>query len=154
MSSPFRKIQKNAEDFEIKNYFQRMTPQMYQEGIQMAIKKTEETLLNEYNLELKKMSERYNKSLREATLIAMDTLAVEMVYELGNILNCYDKEPEYLDQKIDVIHGIYETAMNSIEDYASHKYKNDKQVQRVFAKKKKIVQKLFGMEARDGSKKN
>ena len=84
----------------------------------------------------------------------MDTLATEMVYELGNILECYKDEPEYLDQKIDIVQGIYETAMQSIEDYAGDKYETDKQAQKEFERKKKTIQKIFGMGENNGKKKS
>lgn len=146
MSSLSRKIQKNAEDFMIKEYYKNMTPEMYQEGIQTAIRTTEERLIKRYDAELMRMNKEYNRAIQEGTLIAMDTLATEMIYELGNVLECYVDEPEYLDQKIDIVQNIYETAMHSIEDYASDKYKSDKQAQQVYEKKKKTIQKIFGLE--------
>ena len=154
MSSTWKKLQKASEDFAIKKYYESMTPEMYQEGIQNAIKMTEERLTKEYNAELMRMGKEFNRKLQEGTLIAMDTLATEMVYELGNVLECYKDEPEYLDQKIDIVQGIYETAMHSIEDYASNKYKNDAQAQKAFEKKKKTIQKVFGMEPDNGKKKS
>ena len=154
MSSKWRKMQQNADDFMIKEYFKNMTPETYQQGIKDAIRITENRLTKEYDTDMKRMANQYNQSLREATLIAMDTLATEMVYELGNILNCYVEEPEYLDQKIDVVQGIYETAMTSIEGYATAKYKNDKQAQKAFEKKKKTVQRIFGMEMNNGKTKH
>lgn len=152
MSSTWRKLQKASEDFAVKKFYENMTPQMYQEGIQNAIKMTEDRLTKEFNAELQRMGKEYNKAIQEGTLIAMDTLAVEMIYELGNILECYKEEPEYLDQKIDIVQGIYETAMQSIEDYASPKYKNDKQAQKEFERKKKTIQKVFRMEPDNGKK--
>ena len=153
MSSTWKKLQKASEDFAIKQCYANMTPQMYQEGINRAIKVTEERCLKEYEAELMRIANQYNESIRNTTLIAMDTLATEMVYELGNILECYKEEPEYLDQKIDIVQGIYETAMTAIEDYASDKYKTDKQAQKTFAKKKKMIQKVFGMEVYKSGKK-
>lgn len=146
MSSGWRKLQKASEDFAIKKYYENMTPEMYQEGIQRAIKMTEEKLTKEYNAELIRMGNEFNQKLQNSALMAMDTLAVEMVYELGNILECYKDQPEYLDQKIDIVQGIYETAMKSIEDYASDKYTDDKDAQREFNRKKKVVKNVFGME--------
>ena len=145
MSSTWKKLQKASEDFAIKKYYESMTPEMYQEGIQNAIKMTEQRCLKTYEEELMRITKQYNDSIRNTTLIAMDTLATEMIYELGNILECYKEEPEYLDQKIDIVQGLYETAMKAIEDYASSKYKTDKQAQKAFAKKKKTIQKIFGM---------
>ena len=146
MSNLSRKIQKNADNFIIDQYYKNMTPEMYREGIQNAIKTTEERLIKRYNAELERITKQCKRDIQERTLIAMDTLAVEMIYELGNVLECYVDEPEYLDQKIDIVQGIYETAMHSIEDYASNKYKNDAQAQKAFEKKKKTIQKIFGME--------
>ena len=154
MSSNWKKLQKASEDFAIKKYYENMTPQMYQEGIQNAIKMTEQRCLKTYEEELTRITNQYNKSIRNTTLIAMDTLATEMIYELGNILECYKDEPEYLDQKIDIVQGIYEKAMTSIEDYATSKYKNDKHAQKEFERKKKTIQKIFGMEPDDGTKKS
>lgn len=146
MSSTWKKLQKASEDFAIKKYYESMTPEMYQEGIQRAIKMTEERLTKEYNAELIRMGNEFNQKLQNSALMAMDTLAVEMVYELGNILECYKDQPEYLDQKIDIVQGIYETAMKSIEDYASDKYTDDKDAQREFNRKKKVIKNVFGME--------
>lgn len=154
MSSTWKKLQKASEDFAIKKYYESMTPEMYQEGIQRAIKMTEERLTKEYNAELMRMGNEFNHKLQEGTLLAMDTLATEMIYELGNVLECYKDEPEYLDQKIDIVQGIYETAMQSIEDYASSKYKNDAQAHKAFEKKKKTIQKIFRMEPNNGEKKS
>ena len=154
MSSTWKKLQKASEDFAIKKYYENMTPQMYQEGIQNAIKMTEQRCLKTYEEELKRITNQYNESIRNTTLIAMDTLATEMVYELGNILNCYVEEPEYLDQKIDIVQGIYEKAMTAIEGYATSKYKSDKHAQKEFERKKKTIQKVFGMEPDDGKKKS
>lgn len=146
MSSTWKKLQKASEDFAIKKYYENMTPEMYQEGIQRAIKMTEEKLTKEYNAELIRMGNEFNQKLQNSALMAMDTLAVEMVYELGNILECYKDQPEYLDQKIDIVQGIYETAMKSIEDYAGDKYTDDKDAQREFNRKKKVIKNVFGME--------
>ena len=154
MSSIARKIQKNTENFMVKEYYKNMTPEMYQQGINNAIKLTEERLTKEYNAELLRIAKEFDRKLQEGTLLAMDTLATEMVYELGNILECYKDEPEYLDQKIDIVQGIYETAMHSIEDYAGDKYETDKQAQKEFERKKKTIQKIFGMGENNGKKKS
>ena len=154
MSSISRKIQKNADNFMIDQYYKNMTPDMYKDGVKRAIEITEERLTKKFDAELLRMGKEYKRAIQEGTLIAMDTIAIEMVYELGNVLECYVDEPEYLDQKIDIVQGIYETAMKSIEDYASSKYKTNKQAQKAFEKKKKTVQKLFGMEMNNGKKKS
>ena len=146
MSNLSRKIQKNTDNFIIDQYYKNMTPEMYKEGIQNAIKMTEERLTKQYDAELMRITKMYKRDIQERTLIAMDTLAVEMIYELGNVLECYVDEPEYLDQKIDIVQNIYEKAMTSIGDYATDKYKSDAQAQKTFEKKKKKIQKICGME--------
>ena len=145
MTNSMKQILKNAEDFAIKEYYKNMTPETYKEGINNAIKLTEKRLTERYEAELDRVEQHYIRVAQEGALLAMDTLAVEIIYELGNILECYKDEPEYLDQKIDIVQGIYETAMKNIEDYATDKYKNDKQAQKVFKKKKKTIQKIFGI---------
>lgn len=154
MSNLSRKIQKNADNFIIDQYYKNMTPDMYKEGIQNAIKMTEDRLVKRYDAELERITKQYKRDVQERTLIAMDTLAVEMIYELGNVLECYVDEPEYLDQKIDIVQNIYEKAMTSIGDYATDKYKSDAQAQKAFEKKKKTIQKVFRMEPDDGKKKS
>ena len=140
-----RKLRKNAEEYEMEQIYKNMTPDLYRQSVNVAIKKAEERVANVYEKELLRMADKYNENMRDGTLVAMDTLAVEMLYELGDMLECYVDEPEFLDQKIEIIQKLYETAMNSIKDYAGPKYKNDKQAQKVFAKKKKTVKKLFNI---------
>lgn len=156
MSSLSRKIQKNSEDFMIKEYYKNMTPEMYQEGINRAIKIAEETCLKRYQAELSELTRKYNEAILNSTLIAMDTLATEMIYELGNMLECYVEAPEYLDQKVDIVQKLYETAMTSIEDYATDKYENDKAAQKEYKRKKQTIQRIFGMEGSEnyGKKKS
>ena len=138
-----RKLKRNAEEFEMEQIYKNMTPDLYRQSVNVAIKKAEERVADMYEKELLRMADKYNESIIESTLSAMDTLAVEILYKLGDMLECYVEEPEFLDQKIEIIQQLYGTAMNSIKDYASPKYRNDKQAQKIFAKKKKTVKKLF-----------
>ena len=148
MSSIIRKIQRNADNFMVDQYYKNMTPEMYKEGIERAVNMAERELAKRYDAELHRLADEYRRALQDATLTAMDTLATEMIYELGNILECYVDEPDHLSQKIDIVQGIYETAMRSIEDYASDKYKTSTQAQKAYKKKKKTIQKIFGMKGR------
>ena len=145
MSSISRHIKKNAENFMIDQYYKNMTPEQYKEGISNAIKMTEERCFKTYETELHRIADQYNESIRNTTLVAMDTLATEILYELGNVLRCYEDEPECLDQKIEIVQNIYETAMRAIEDYAGNKYKSNKQAQKVFKNKKQTIQKIFNI---------
>lgn len=143
MSNKLSKIQNNAKQFELNDFYKNMTPEQYREGVRTAVKKAVDDLGKEYDVLMEKMRQEYNRCIAESTMIAMDTLSVELLYELGNVLECYKKEPEYLEQKIDIVQNIYEAAMNSIKKYAS--YKNDNQAQKVFQKKKKTIEKVFGI---------
>lgn len=148
MSSPLKKMQKNAKKFEMNEIYRNMTPEQYKEGISRAVKNAVTELSLEYDKNFKKLQAEYNRSIQEGVMIAMDTLSVEILYELGRILDCYVDEPEFLDQKIDVVQNLYQTAMDSIKDYAT-KYKTDNQAQRVFEKKKKTIEKIFHIYGKD-----
>ena len=145
MSSKFGKIQKNAQQFELDNFYRNMTPEQYKQGIRTAVKAAIDELAKEYDVQIEKMREECNASIRESTIIAMDTISIEILYELGNILECYVDEPDHLDQKIDIVQNLYEKAMTSIKEYAGTKYKNSNQAHKVFMKKKKIVKDVFGI---------
>lgn len=141
MSNQFRKVQKNAEKFEMDKIYQNMTPEQYRLGIRRAAARAAEEVGKEYEHQLEKMRQEYNQSIRDAIAVAMDTLSVEIIYELGNVLECYKEDATYLDQKIELVQNIYEAAMNSIKKYST--YKNDNQAKKVYEKKKKQVEKVF-----------
>ena len=141
MSNQFRKVQKNAEKFEMDKIYQNMTPEQYRAGIRRAAARAAEEVGKEYEHQLEKMRQEYNQSIRDAIAVAMDTLSVEIIYELGNVLECYKEDATYLDQKIELVQNIYEAAMNSIKKYST--YKNDNQAKKVYEKKKKQVEKVF-----------
>ena len=143
MSNPLKKIEKNAAKYRLDELYKRMTPEMYKEGIRKAVEHTAEDLGKEYEKQMVKMRDDYNNSIREGITMAMDTVAIEIIYELGNVLNCYVEEPEFLDQKVEIVQNIYEKAMDNIKEYA--KYKTDNQAQRVYEKKKKLVEKTFNI---------
>ena len=144
MSSPLKKIQKNAKQFEMKQFYANMTPEQYQAGIKNAVKIATEKLAKEYDSQLEHLAREYNQKLSAGIHLAIDTLSVEMIYELGNRLECYKENPENLDQKIDVVQGIYEAAMNAIEKYTT--YKRNGYAHKKFEQKKKLVEKTFGIE--------
>lgn len=141
MSNQFRKVQKNAEKFEMDKIYQNMTPEQYRAGIRRAAARAAEEVGKEYEHQLEKMRQEYNQSIRDAIAVAMDTLSIEIIYELGNVLECYKEDATYLDQKIELVQNIYEAAMNSIKKYST--YKNDNQAKKVYEKKKKQVEKVF-----------
>ena len=144
MGSPFRKIEKNARQFELKQFCANMTPEQYQAGIRNAVKIATEDLAKQYDRNLERLTKEYNQKISTGIRLAIDTLSVEMIYELGNRLECYKENPENLDQKIDVVQGIYEAAMNAIEKYTT--YKRNGYAHKKFEQKKKLVEKTFGIE--------
>ena len=143
MSSPFRKVQKSANQYKLNEFYEHMTPEMYREGIRSVAAHAAEDVGKEYEKQIAKLKEEYNTNIKEGITMAMDTLAIEFIYELGNVLECYNDEPTYLEQKVEIVQKIYENAMNNIKDYA--KYKNDNQAQKVYEKKKKLVENTFNI---------
>lgn len=141
MSSPYKKIQKNAQQFEMDKIYQNMTPEQYRMGIRRVAAHAAEEVSKEYERQMEKMKEEYNRTIRDGISMAMDTVSIEIIYELGKVLNCYDDEPTYLDQKIDIVQNLYSTVMENIKKYAA--YKNDHQAQKAYEKKKKVVEKVF-----------
>lgn len=143
MSSSYKKIQKNAQQFEMNKIYQNMTPEQYREGVRRAVKLATEDMAKEYDRQLERLQNDYKQVLRDSVSLAIDTFSIEILYELGNILECYVDEPDHLDQKIDIVQNLYQTAMNNIEKYTT--YKNDKQARKAFDKKRKTVEKIFGI---------
>ena len=67
------RAERAKEDMIIKKYYESMTPDQYKQGIQSAIKMTEERYMKAYEKELIRITNNYNESIRNTTLIAMDT---------------------------------------------------------------------------------
>lgn len=142
--SSIGKLRKNAENYKINQFYQNMTPEQYQEGIRIAIQKTTDDLTRQYNENLERLKEEANRNISQSATLAIDTISVELLYELGNQLGCFEENPEYLDQKIDTVQRIYENTMNAINKYT--RYKKGNQARKDFEKKKHKVQKMFKVE--------
>lgn len=142
--SSLSKLKKNAENYKINQFYQNMTPEQYQEGIRIAIQKTTDDLTRQYNENLERLKEEANRNISQSATLAIDTISVELLYELGNQLGCFEENPEYLDQKIDTVQRIYENTMNAINKYT--RYKKGNQARKDFEKKKHKVQKMFKVE--------
>lgn len=139
--SNLRKIKKNVEAYRINEFYRQMTPEQYREGIRSAVKNATETLAAEYDRNLKKIEEEANLRIKQSTHLAIDTISVELLYELGKQMDCFVDEPEYFDQKKDKIQDMYSNIMSSLEEYAA--CKKEKDARKMFEKKRKLVEKTF-----------
>lgn len=133
MSSPLRKIQKNSETFKNSQMFG-ITYEEYSKRMQIVKRQCEE----DYNNKLMRMASEYDRQLAINTESSINTISVELLYELATQMGCFEKNPEYLDEKIDKVQEIYENTMESIKKY--NKYKRPS---KEFAKRKNKVEKLF-----------
>lgn len=145
MSSPLRKIQKNMTNFNIDNLYQNMTPEQYRQGIRIAIQRTERELTDEFNLKYQKLITDFNNDMREGMRQAIDTISVELLYELATQMECFTEEDEdLLEQKIGKVQEIYENTMETIRKY--NKYKTSNQARKEFLKRKNKVEKMFNIK--------
>ena len=146
--SSIGKIQKNAEKFKLEQIYNNMTPQMYQEGIKRAVREATKTLSQEYDLALEKTTNEYNEKLKmineqanNRVKMAIDIISIELLYELGNQLECFKDDVEYLDQKIDVVQNIYQKTMDCVWSYLEEK--NTKKSFKEFKNKENKVKEVF-----------
>ena len=142
--SSLSKLKKNAENYKINQFYQNMTPEQYQEGIRIAIQKTTNDLTKQYNENLERLKEEANRNISQSATLAIDTISVELLYELGRQLGCFEENAEYLEEKIDKVRDIYINTMEAINKYT--KYKKGNQARKDFEKKKRTVQKMFKVE--------
>ena len=142
--SSIGKLRKNAENYRINEFYRNMTPEQYREGIKLATKQTAESLAKEYNLKLQKIQEESNYKIKEGIKLTIDTISVELLYELARQLECFEENTEYLDQKIDKVQDIYSNTMKAIEKYTT--YKKNGQARKDFEKKQKKIEKMFNIK--------
>ena len=142
--SSIGKLRKNAENYRINEIYKNMTPEQYREGIRIAVKNTTETLTAEYDAKLKKIANESNTHIQAGMRMAIDTISVELLYELANQLECFVTEPEFLEDKINRVQEIYENTMKAIENYTN--YKKVGKARKEFEAKKKKLEKMFNIE--------
>lgn len=142
--SSLSKLKKNVENYKINQFYQNMTPEQYQEGIRIAIQKTTDDLTKQYNENLERLKEEANRNISQSATLAIDTISVELLYELGRQLGCFEENAEYLEEKIDKVRDIYINTMEAINKYT--KYKKGNQARKDFEKKKRKVEKMFKVE--------
>lgn len=147
MSSLQRKIRKNQENYIITEMYKNMTPEQYKEGIDNAKMRTKIEVTNHFKNEYKKLKEDYQRKLNYNYSLALETLSVELLYEIANQMNFWNLEEETEDDKYIKdsarirIQEIYNNTMQSIDKYASMKL--DKDARKKFDKRKKQVEKEF-----------
>lgn len=145
MSNALRKIRKNAEEFTLKDFYNKMTPEQYQKGIQTAIERTKKELTAEFEKKYKKLVDEFNYNLQDGMKVAINTISVELIYELAVQMNAFEEEDEEIrKQIIDKVQEIYEHTMDAIKNYS--KYKNERQVERELKKRKNKIEKYFNLK--------
>lgn len=142
--SSLSKLKKNAENYRMNEVYKNMTSEQYREGVRRAVKIATDDMAREYENTLRKVEEKANSRVADGVRFAIDTISVELLYELGNQLGCFEENAEYLDEKIDKVQDIYKNTMSAIEGYT--KYKKSGQASRNFEKKKKKVEKMFSIK--------
>lgn len=147
--SSFHKMQKNIENHQLNQLYRNMTPEQHRESIRLAVETATEELTQEYNTNLKRLAEAYNKQVKQSIHITVDTFMIEFLYELGLKLDCYIEEPQNIEQKIDLVQAMYEDIMKSIQGYVD--IKEDDEAYKEFQRKREVVKKTFNI-FKDGDK--
>lgn len=129
----------------IQDMYNKMTPEQYQKGINMAINRTRDELTKQFQKKYEKLVKEFDSNLKDGMATAIDTISVELLYELAVQMNAFNEEDEERLESIKYrIQQIYDNTMNSIKKYAS--YKNDRQASKEFKKRKQKIEKLFNIK--------
>lgn len=150
MGSLGRKINKNANQFNMLDAYSKMTPQQIQGAIQTALNAQRKEMINQFNNEFEKMENHYNRSLQINFTNVIDIISVELLYELADQMNYWNlkgetEEDQYVKESIKFrVQEIFENTMNKIQGYADMKY--EKTASKEFEDKKKKIQKEFGIK--------
>lgn len=140
-----RKLRKNTEKYKINSIYDKMTPEDYKNGIHLAIEETRKDLAIEFNKKYKKLVDSFNTELNLSVISAINTISVELLYELAVQMNAFDESDEERLNSIKYrVQEMYENIMNAIKKYAN--YKNDRQASKKFEEKRKKVEKLFDVK--------
>ena len=145
MSNQLKKIQKNAADFTLRQFYQNMTPEQYQKGIEHAVNLTKQELSKDFEYKYKKLCNRFNEEMHIQAGQIIDTISIELIYELANQMHAFEETDEEIKtQIIAKVQEIYENTMNQIKNYAS--YTQDDRASKEFKKKKQKVLKMFHLK--------
>lgn len=147
MSSLLKKLNKNANEFNILEAYGKMTPQQIQGAIQVALNAQKRELVNEFNIQFDKLKDEYNDSIKINFKNVIDIISVELLYELAKQMGYWDlksdtEEDEYVKESIKFrVREIFENTMEKVQGYADMKY--EKMASKEFESKKKKIRKEF-----------
>lgn len=144
MSNKFNKIQKNAENLMLDNFYKTMTPDQYKRAINTAIAQTKLDMANFYEKEYRKLYNEFNSDYQHQVLEVIDTMSVELIHELAVQMNAFEEDDEFRRNCIiDRVQEIYTNVMDSIKSYSTM----DKKVaEKQYEEKKKKVEKMFNLK--------
>lgn len=148
--SKYSKIAQNAENFLINQMYASMGPAQIRNAIDLAVNTERKRLLDEYTKIVDKTAKEYNEKIRLNTRQAIDTISVELLYELANQLGYWDMKEETEEEKYIKasakfrIQEIYNNTINSITKYSKMKAGN--KASREFKKKYNKLEKEFDIE--------
>lgn len=148
--SKLGKIRKNAENFMIQDVYKNMTPEQYQKAVKFAVEKTKNDLIKEFEIKYTKLQNKFTNDLKGMTGNIIDTISVELLYELANQMGYWNlkedtEEEKYIKESVKYrIQEIYTNTMDSIKKYGN--MKRESQAVRTFDKKKKKIEKEFNIK--------
>jgi len=148
--SKLGKLRKNAENFAINDVYKNMTPEQYQKAVRYAVDKTKNDLIKEFEIKYTKLQNKFTNDLKGMTGNIIDTISVELLYELANQMGYWElkeetEEEKYIKESVKYrIQEIYTNTMDSIKKYG--KMKRESQAVRTFEKKKSKIEKEFDIK--------
>ena len=148
--SKYGKLRKNAENFAIQDVYRNMTPEQYQKAVIFAVDKTRNDLIREFEIKYNKMQTKCSEYVKSMTGSIIDTISVELLYELANQMGYWNlkddtEEEKYIKESVKYrIQEIYTNTMDSIKKYGN--MKRESQALRTFDKKKKKIEKEFDIK--------
>lgn len=148
--SKYSKIAKNAENFMIDEMYANMKPNEIKNAIKLAVNTERERIYKEYQKLLDKTVKECNEKIKENTCQAIDTISIELLYELANQMDYWNMkedtdEEKYIRDSVKYrIQEVYQNTIDSVIKYS--KMKNSKQATKEFKKKYNKIQKEFDIK--------
>lgn len=141
--SSLNKLKKNA----INQRYKNMTPEQVQNAINIALEQQKKDLYKLFNEKLEKLEEQHNNQVKSYSDCVMDTIIVELLYEIANQMNYWElntkiEEDKHTKKAIKKrIQEIYSNTMESIQSYLT--MKSNEKARNKFQRKKKKIEKEF-----------
>lgn len=148
--SSLGKYRKNADKYFLNSVYSKMSPQEMSEYVQKALDKQKIELVGEFKKKVKKLEDEYHKDLVYNTNCMLNTISVELLYELADQMGYWNlkndnEEDKYIKESIQTrIQEIYINTLDNIEKYS--KMKNEKQATRALRNKSEKVEKEFNIK--------